>query len=141
MAARRGEPAGTDDDHEHVIDQEVLPVIVHSTPRYGRFLALGVAAGLVMAVILTVAAGSAADPGGPMSAGASGVLRVFGVYAAVCVAAGLLVMAVLALVLGSRSGRRGHPARAEHATTLVMDLDTPGSDDAPRWVGEADDVR
>jgi hypothetical protein len=140
MAARRGDAAGGDTDDEHVVDQEYLAVVVHSSPRYGRFLGIGVVVGLVVAAILTLVAGVTDDPGGPLSTGASGVLRVFALYAAVCVAVGLVVMGVLAMVLDRRSLKRAHAARAEHATTLVMDLESPVTDDVPRWVRDADDA-
>jgi len=140
MAARRGDAAGRDTDDEHVVDQEYLEVVVHSSPRYGRFLGIGVVVGLVIAVILTLIAGVTDDPGGPLSTGAGGVLRVFALYAAVCVAVGLVVMGVLAMVLDRRSLKRAHAAHAEHATTLVMDLESPVNDDVPRWVRDSDDL-
>ena len=68
------------------------------------------------------------------------MLRVFALYAAVCVAVGLVVMGVLAMVLDRRSLKRAHAAHAEHATTLVMDLESPVNDDVPRWVRDADDL-
>lgn len=139
MAARGGDAGGNGDD-EHVVDQEFLEVIVHSSPRYGRFLGIGVALGLLVAVALTALAASAGERGGPVSAGAGGLLRVFALYAAVGVAAGLLVMSLLAMVLDRRAQRRAHAAHAEHATTLVMDLDAPVSDDVPPWVRDADDL-
>jgi len=140
MAAERREPAGKGVDDEHVIDQEVLPVFVHSSPRYGRFLFIGIVLGLLVAVTLTVVSGLTDDPGGPLSTGVSGVLRVFGVYAAVCVGVGLLVMGLLAIILGRVAAKHGRSARAEHDTTLVMDLDAPVNDDVPRWVRDADDL-
>ena len=140
MAARRGDPAGKSVDDEHVVDQEVLPVVVHSSPRYGRFLGIGIAVGLLGGVALTFLSGLAGDPGGPLSTGAGGVLRVFAIYAAVCVGLGLAVMGTLAIVLDRNSLRRARAAHAEHATTLVMDLDAPVSDDIPQWVRDADDL-
>lgn len=139
MAARRGDAAGKDVD-EYVVDQEVLAVVVHSSPRYGRFLGIGVGMGLVVAAILTMIAGITDDPGGPLSTGAGGVLRVFALYAAVCVAVGLVVMGMLAMLLDRRSLTRARAAHAEHATTLVVDLRSPVNDDVPRWVRDADDL-
>lgn len=150
MAAERRASAGegSDDERvvdervvdERVIDEEVTTVVVHSSPRYGRFLAIGVILGLLVAAILTFASGVDADPGGPLST-ASGVLRVFGVSAAVCVGAGLVLMGSLAIVLDRRSSKRARAARAAHATTLVMDLDAPANDDIPAWVRDEDDLR
>jgi hypothetical protein len=139
MAARRGDPAGRGVDDEHVVDQEVLAVVVHSSPRYGRFLGIGIVVGLIGASVLTFISSLTDAPGGPLSTGASGFLRVFGIYAAVCVGLGLLVMGLLAIVLDRRSLKRAHAAHAEHNTTLVMDLDSPVNDDVPRWVRDADD--
>lgn len=141
MAATRGDPVGKGVDDEHVVDQEFQRVVVHSSPRYGRFLMIGVVFGLIAAAVLTFLSGQNADPGGPLAAGPSGVLRVFGVYAAACVGAGLLVMGVLAIVLDRLSLRRARSAQAEHATTLVMDLDSPVNDDVPQWVRDSDDLR
>jgi hypothetical protein len=141
MAAKRGAPAGTGGDDEHVVDQEVLHVVVHSSPRYGRFLAIGIVVGLIVAAVLTFLSGQNADNGGPISAGPSGVLRVFAIYAAVCVGVGLLIMGVLAMMLDRRALGRARAAQAEHATTLVVDLDSPANDDVPLWVRDADDLR
>ena len=139
MAARRGDPAGRSADDEHVVDQEVLPVVVHSSPRYGRFLGIGIAVGLLAGAALTLLSGID-DPGGPLSTGAGGVLRVFAIYSAACVGVGLVVMGLLAVALDRHSLRRARAAHAEHATTLVMDLTSPVNDDVPQWVRDADDV-
>jgi hypothetical protein len=140
MAARRGDPAGENVEDEHVVDQEVLPVVVHSSPRYGRFLAIGIVVGLIAGGVLTFLSGLDDDPGGPLSTGPGGILRVFAIYAAVGVGIGLVVMGLLAIALDRRSLRRARAARAEHATTLVVNLDTPANDDVPPWVRDADDL-
>jgi len=141
MAAERGASAGGGVDDERVVDDEFLPVVVRPSPRYGRFLGTGIALGLLTAIVLTFVSGSGPDAGDALGAGASGVLRVFGVYAAVCIAAGLLLMGTLALVLDRIVSRHAHAARAEHVTTLVVDLDAPVDDDVPPWVRDEDDVR
>jgi hypothetical protein len=140
MAARRGDAARRDTDDEHVVDQEFLEVVVHSSPRYGRFLGIGVGVGLLVATVLTIIAGVTDEGGGPVSTGAGGILRVFALYAGVAVALGLLIMGLLAMMLDRRSLRRARAAHAEHATTLVMDLDSPVTDDVPLWVRDADDL-
>ena len=53
-------------------------------------------------VALTFLSALAGEPGGPLSTGAAGVLRVFAIYAAVCVGIGLAVMGTLAIVLDRR---------------------------------------
>jgi hypothetical protein len=138
MAAMPGDAAPH--ANEHVVDEEVRAVVVHSSPRYGRFLGIGVVAGLVAAAVLTALASITDAPGGPLSTGAGGVLRVFAIYAAVCVGVGLLGMGLLAMSLDRRSLKRATRAHAEHATTLVVNLDAPASDDVPQWVRDADDV-
>jgi hypothetical protein len=140
MAAPRGESTGRAVGDEHVVDQEVLRVVVHSSPRYGRFLGIGVFAGLLAAVTLTFLSSLTDAPGGPLSTGAGGVLRVFAVYAAVCVGAGLLVMGLLAIALGRASAKRARSVQAEHDTTLVVDLAAPVNDDVPRWVRDSEDL-
>lgn len=142
--ARERTGAPEDDDrgeHEHVVDEEWLSLGVHRAPRIGRFLLTGVIGGLVVAAILTAVAGASAEPGGPLSAGPSGYLRVFGVLAALCVGVGLLVSGLTAIALDRVVGRRSRPVIAEHATTLVDDLISPVSDDIPQWVRDAEDLQ
>jgi hypothetical protein len=49
-------------------------------------------------------------------------------------------MGLLAIALGRASAKRAHPARAEHDTTLVVDLAAPVNDDVPRWVRDSEDL-
>ena len=140
MAAERGAAAGEGVDDERVVDDEFLPVVVRPSPRYGRFLGAGIFLGLLTAVLLTFLSGTGPDGADVLGAGASGILRVFGVYAAVCVAGGLLLTGTLALVLDRIVSRHARSAQAEHLTTLVVDLDAPVHDDVPRWVRDEDDL-
>lgn len=139
MAASPG--AAPHEGDEHVVDHEVRAVVVHSSPRYGRFLLIGVALGVIAAVLLTIVAAVTDAPGGPLSSGPGGVLRVFALYGAACIAVGLVVMGVLAMALDRRSLARARAVHAEHATTLVVDLHKPASDEIPQWVRDADDHR
>ncbi|MDT0182652.1 hypothetical protein Q9S36_20980 [Microbacterium sp. ARD31] len=138
MAGARGAAAGrgTPSEHDHIVDDEVVSVVVRRSPRYGRFLFLGVVVGLVVAGILTAVAAATGDPGGPLTAGASGFLRVYGALAAVCVGVGLLVFGTLAIALDRMIGRRHRAEIAERATVLTDDLTSPVSDDPPRWGDE-----
>ena len=138
MAAVQRSSDGSDD--ERIVDRQVLPVVVHATPRYGRFLGIGVVAGLVVAAVLVWLSGMADSAGGPLSTGASGLLRVFAVYAAACVGAGLVIMGTLALVLGRVGARRARFAHAEHDTALSIDMSAPANDDLPRWVRDGTDL-
>ncbi len=138
MARARAAAPGPPDDDDHVVDDEVVSVVVRRSPRYGRFLILGIVGGLLVAGVLTAIEAATGDPGGPLSTGASGFLRVFGALAAVCVGIGLLVTGLLAIVLDRVVGRRIRPETAERATVLTDDLKSPVSDDPPRWVGDPD---
>lgn len=140
MAAERGASTGEGVDDERVVDDEFLPVVVRQSPRYGRFLGAGIVGGLLVAAILTFVSGAATEAGDPFGAGAAASLYSFGVMAAVCVACGLLLMGTLALVLDRIVSKHARPARAEHLTTLVMDLDAPANDDVPRWVSDDEDL-
>ncbi|MCR2762662.1 hypothetical protein NQ152_03975 [Microbacterium sp. zg.B48] len=138
MAAERGASADGGVDDGRVVDEEFLTVVVRPSPRYGRFLGAGIVLGLVAAAIITFTSSGAA--GDPFDAGASGLLRVFGVAAGVCVAAGLLITGTLALILDRIVSAHARPARAEHVTTIVVDLDAPADDEAPQWARDADDL-
>jgi len=138
MARARAAAADPPDGDDHIVDDEVVSVVVRRSPRYGRLLMIGIFGGLIVAGILTAIEAATGDPGGPLSTGASGFLRVYGALAAVCVGVGLLVMGVLAIVLDRVVGRRIRPETAERATVLTDDLVSPVSDDPPRWVGDPD---
>jgi hypothetical protein len=141
MAVRGGHAPAGDESNDYVVDEELLRVVVRPAPRYGRFIAVGIGAGIVIAVVLTVIAGVVGGEGGPIGAGLSGVLRVFGIYAAVFVGLGLLISATLAMVLEHRARKRAISARAWHDTTLVVHPDRPVNDDIPQWARDADDLR
>lgn len=141
MAAARGTAPTGDEDADHVVDEEILGVVVRPAPRYGRFIGVGIGAGLVTAVALTIVAGFVGGESSPVAAGISGVLRVFGIYAVVFVAIGLLVSSSVAMLLERRARRRAIMTRAQHDTSIVVDLDRPVNDDIPQWVRDADDLR
>lgn len=133
MAGARGAAAEIPSENDHIVDDEVVSVVVRRSPRYGRFLLVGVLLGIAAAGLLTWIEAATGGPGGPLTTGASGFLRVFGALAAVCVGAGLLIFGMLAIVLERMIGRRGHAEIAERATVLTDDLISPVSDDPPRW--------
>ncbi|GAA2980942.1 putative membrane protein [Microbacterium terrae] len=138
-ALRAGDPDNDlpDDADDHIVDEELREVVVRRTPRYGRIFGIGIAGGLVAAVIVVALSGG---PSGLPATGAAGVMRGFGVVAAVCVAVGLLVSAIVVIVLDRRASRRVHPGTADHTTSLSDDLAHPVTDDAPRWVRDEDDL-
>ncbi|MFC8681904.1 hypothetical protein ACFT30_10300 [Microbacterium ureisolvens] len=138
MARARAGTAGDDDHDEHVIHEEWESVGVRRAPRIGHIMGAGIGLGLAAALILTVTAAFNEQPGGPLSTGASGYLRVFGVFAVICVGFGLLVAGLIVIVLDRRGARRERPAIAEHATTLTDDLVSPMTDEVPQWVRDAE---
>ena len=139
MTRARTGAAGADDPDEHVIHEEWESVGVRRAPRIGHIMGAGIALGVVAALLLTVGAAVTEEPGGPLSTGASGYLRVFGVFAVICVGIGLLVASLTVLVLDRMAGRRRRSVIAEHATTLTDDLVSPVTDEAPTWVQAAED--
>ena len=140
MTRARTGAAGDDDPDEHVIHEEWESVGVRRAPRIGRIMISGIVLGLVTAGVLTAAAAVSEEPGGPLSTGASGYLRVFGVFAVICVGFGLLVAGLVVIVLDRVVGGRGRSVIAEHATSLSDDLVSPVTDDVPQWVRDAEDI-
>ncbi len=87
-------------------------VRVRRAPKYGVFLTLGAALGVLVAMVLTFAFDGTAQPN---SAGIRySMLQVFGFLALIGAAAGLLVGAVVALILDGALGRRRRDVDAEH---------------------------
>ncbi|WP_426323018.1 hypothetical protein [Microbacterium sp. E-13] len=141
MTRARTGAAGADDPDEHVINEELESVRVRRAPRIGHIMGGGIALGLLAAVVLTAGAAATEEPGGPLSTGASGYLRVFGVFAVICGGLGLLVASLTVLVLDRVVGGRRRSVIAEHATTLTDDLVSPVTDDVPKWVQDAAELR
>lgn len=137
MAAANG---AVDPSDEHLVDREVVPVVVHRAPRYERMLLLGAGLGLVAALATTIASAFAESPGGPMSTGLSGSLVVFAVSALLFVGLGLLVAGVVVIVLSGTAARRLQAGSAQHDVTLVHDLRRPAGDEVPRWVRQAEEL-
>lgn len=124
-AGRSGWQGNPDD--EHVVDEERMPAVLHRSPRYGRFLVVGILAGVVLA-FLFVALG---NPGGPASESLGGAFRVFGVLSVVFGGLGLLAAALVVIVVDAVISRRERTTQAQRDTTLVDDLQRPVSDDPP----------
>ena len=140
MTRARTGAAGDDDPDEHVIHEEWESVGLRRAPRIGRIMISGIVFGLVAAGVLTALAAVSEEPGGPLSTGASGYIRVFGVFAVLCVGFGLLVSGLIVIVLDRVAGSRGRPAIAEHSTSLSDDLVSPVTDDIPQWVRDREDI-
>lgn len=87
-------------------------VRVRRAPKYGVFLGLGAALGVLAAMVLTFAFDGTAQP---TPAGIQySQLQVFGFLALIGAAAGLLVGGVVALILDGAFGRRRRDLAAEH---------------------------
>lgn len=130
MANRRPD-SSSPQPHEHVVDVQVQAVRLRRTPRYGRILGLGVAIGIVLAVILTAV--SSASGQGVASSGEAGLLWAFGLNALVTVALSLLISALIILAVDRSHASRLRAARAAQEVTLVDDLTSPMTDQVPPW--------
>lgn len=92
---------------------------VRRVPKYGVFLVLGGALGIIAALILTYAFDGSAEPsdiGVTYSRG-----QVFGFLTLYCVAIGVAVGAVVALILDKVVGRKTRTVTVERETILTQD--------------------
>lgn len=90
-------------------------VRVRRAPKISVFLALGAAAGILVALILTFAVG---DPG--QESPSTGLVytqgQVFGFLALICITIGVALGAVVALILDRRSSRRTREVQVDHSS-------------------------
>lgn len=91
---------------------------VRRAPRVGVFLLLGVALGIIVALILTFAFDGTADKS-PFTTVQYSLSQVFGFLALICGTIGLAVGGVVALILDRTIGRRTRTVTVahEHVTT------------------------
>jgi Na+/pantothenate symporter len=95
-------------------------VAVRRSPRYGVFLAMGAALGLIVAMILTFSFSGAQNLS--QNTGLEyGLGQVFGFLALICIPVGLAVGGVVALVLDRIVGRRTREFRADHERIQTPD--------------------
>lgn len=123
-------PAVTPSPHEHVVDDAWLDVGLRRAPRAGRFLWLGILAGVAVAIFFTVIAAMSGQ--GAANFGFEGILRVLALYTLVFVAIGLAVAGGIVIVLERMATRRAKKSLADRETVLYYDLSRPASDDPPR---------
>ncbi len=121
MAEQAHTPPTTDAAPERVeaISDELVEVRVRRSPRYGVFLLLGTALGILVAMILTFAFNGndrTADNGAIYSDG-----QVFGFLALAGVAVGLLVGGLVAILLDRVVGRRTRTLEVDHETVEKLD--------------------
>jgi hypothetical protein len=126
----RKPPAASPSPHERVVDDAWQEIAMRHAPRMGRFLAVGVAVGLLLALIFTTTSMIAGE--GPITAGLGGVLLTFMILALIFVASCLLVSALLALLLDRLARRRATKSIADRSTVMFHDLSRPVTDDPPR---------
>ena len=119
-------PSEHDDDdilvvREDQVETDVVndTVTVRRAPRYGRFIALGVVVGAIVALILTFTfSGEPASPelGLDFDRG-----QVFGFLLLLCGVIGAALGAVVALLIDRSTARRAKSVVAEHSSTHHID--------------------
>ena len=97
------------------IEDRVESVRVRRAPKISVFLALGAAAGIIVALILTFAFGGASDES-PNTGLVYTQGQVFGFLALVGITVGVAVGAVIALILDRRSSRHTREVQVDHST-------------------------
>jgi len=92
-------------ENEAVRVSQASPVAVRRSPKYGVFTAIGVALGLIAALILTFAFTGTSEPS-PFTEVRYSQSQTFGFILLWCVPAGIAVMLILAMILDRTVGRR-----------------------------------
>ncbi|QEW01752.1 potassium transporter Trk [Microbacterium lushaniae] len=95
------------------VRDEIETVRVRRSPKYGVFLALGAALGLLVAMILTFAFDGTAMES-PNSGMQYSTTQVFGFVTLICVPVGIALAGALALILDRVVGRRTRDVRVDH---------------------------
>jgi hypothetical protein len=93
--------------------EEVQTLRVRRAPKYGVFLVLGAALGVVAAMILTFAF-SGTDQVSPNTGIEYSPLQVFGFIVLICVPVGLAIGGIVALIFDRTVGRRTREVRVDH---------------------------
>lgn len=99
----------------HVSRTPESPVTIRRSPKYGTFTALGVALGIIAALILTTVFDGTSHPS-PFTEVTYSQTQAFGFILLWCVPAGIAVMMILALILDRVASRRLRQAtvRVDH---------------------------
>ncbi len=95
------------------VRDEIETVRVRRAPKYGVFLLLGAALGVVVAMILTLSFSGSAQAS-PNTGVEYTSLQVFGFVTLVCVPIGIALGGAVALVLDRTVGRRTREVRVDH---------------------------
>lgn len=91
------------------------------SPRYGVFLALGAALGLLAAMILTFVFDGTDDKSATGVTYSTG--QVFGFLALYCIPLGIALVGIVALILDKVVGRRAKDVRITHEHVHLGDAD------------------
>lgn len=102
------------------ISDKVETVRVRRAPKYGVFLVLGAAFGVLLAMILTLSFSGTAEVS-PNTGVQYSTLQVFGFIVLICVPIGIVLGAVVALVLDRTLGRRTRDVVVDHEHVELHD--------------------
>lgn len=86
---------------------------VRRSPKYSVFIALGVALGIIVALLLTFVFGGT-DEASRYTNVSYGQIQVFGFLALWCIPAGIIVLGGIALILDRIVGRRTRTVTVDH---------------------------
>ncbi|MFT4233657.1 MAG: potassium transporter Trk [Microbacterium sp.] len=99
---------------------------VRHAPKYGVFVALGAAVGLIVAMILSTVFDGTQDPS-PFTEATYTTTQAFGFICLWCLPAGILLGLVIAWILDRTVGRRTRTVAVTHETEGDAHLDGTGS--------------
>lgn len=102
------------------VRDEIVTVRVRRAPKYGVFLLLGAALGVLAATVLTLAFDGTALPS-PNSGMEYSTMQVFGFVTLICVPIGIAVGGAVALILDRVVGRRSRDVRVDHESVRLSD--------------------
>lgn len=98
------EDAHADDGAARVTNAPASTVTIRRSPKYGIFLALGVAVGIIAAIVLTMVFDGTSEPSRYTEVTYS-LTQTFGFILLWCIPAGIALMMILAMILDRASSR------------------------------------
>jgi hypothetical protein len=102
------------------VEDRIESVRVRRAPKFSVFLALGAAAGILVALILTFTFGGTTEES-PNTGLVYTQGQVFGFLALVFITVGVAVGAVIALVLDRRSSRHTREVQVDHSSVHTQE--------------------
>jgi len=103
-------------ENEAVRVSPASPIAVRRSPKYGVFTALGVALGLIAALILTVAFTGTSEPS-PFTEVRYSQSQTFGFIMLWCIPAGIAVMLIVAMLIDRSMSRRAQQVNVVREVT------------------------